>query len=164
MALDVALTHEFTPKQHAFASFLIDGVEKRKAAELAGYAKESADLEANRLLRHPAILAAVQIGIAKRLAIGAPMALSVIQDFALDTSMHPKIRLDAAKTLLDRAGHIAPKAVAQGQNAAKPLNEMSMAELRELADKLEGEISGRAKEVSSAKAAPAQPQTIDDIM
>jgi hypothetical protein len=39
-----------------------------------------------------------------------------------------------------------------------------MGELRELADKLEGEISGRAKDVSSAKAAPTNAQALDDIM
>lgn len=143
---------------------MIDGVDPRQAAELAGYAKEGADLEAKRLLRHPAILAAVQIGIARRLATGAPMALSVLQEFAMNQAMHPKIRLDAAKTLLDRAGYISPKAVAASNGASVPLNEMSMADLRTLADKLEGEIAGRAKEVSSAKAAPTKAQTLDDIM
>lgn len=164
MTLEIALQHQFTPKQDAFASFVIDGIAPRAAAELAGYAKDSADLEAKRLLRHPAILAVVQVGIARRLAIGAPMALSVLQDFALDPSMHPKIRLDAAKTLLDRAGHIAPKAVAAGQAGDVPLNEMTMTDLRALADKLEGEIAGRAKDVSSAKRAAQKAQTIDDIM
>lgn len=109
-------------------------------------------------------MATVQIMLAKRLAMNAPLAMNVLQELVTDKTMHPKLRLDAAKTILDRAGHIAPKAVAQGSKDAKPLNEMSMGELRELADKLEGEISGRAKEVSSAKAAPAKAQTIDDIM
>jgi hypothetical protein len=39
-----------------------------------------------------------------------------------------------------------------------------MPQLRELADKLEGEIAGRAKEVSSAKPAPSDTQAIDDII
>jgi hypothetical protein len=106
----------------------------------------------------------VQIGIAHDLAIGAVKANRVLQDFVADEKLDKRLRYACAKTILDRAGHIAPKAVAQGSTAAKPLNEMSMSELRELADKLENELSGRAKDVSSAKAAPAKAQTIDDIM
>lgn len=164
MTFDIVLSKTLTSKQHAFASNLIEGHEKRRAAELAGYAIEHADVEAKRLLRQPAIMAMVQIGIAQRLARCAPLAVNVLEDLVRDTTMHPKLRLDAAKAILDRSGHIAPKAVAASSSAVKPLNEMSMTELRELADKLEDELSGRAKDVSSATAAPVKAQSIDDIM
>lgn len=139
-------------------------MDKTLAAERAGYAADSAQTEAHRLLQQPHILAGVQIMIAKRLASGAPMALNVLQELIQNPAMHPKLRLDAAKDWLNRAGHIAPKAVAAGQAGDVPLNEMTMTDLRALADKLEGEIAGRAKDVSSAKRATQKAQTIEDIM
>jgi len=154
----------FTDKQAAFVENIVAGLDKRKAVLAAGYSENSAESALFQLLRQPLIMAAIQVGIAKRLAMGAPLALNVMLDLVSDPSMHPKLRLDAAKTILDRAGHIAPKAVAANQAGDVPLNEMSMTDLRALADKLEGEIAGRAKAVSSARAAPAKPQAIEDIM
>lgn len=46
--------------------------------------------------------------------------------------MPPKFRLEAAKTLLDRGGHIAPKARDDSVRQEKGLNEMSTEELRAL--------------------------------
>jgi hypothetical protein len=162
--LEVALAKNFTPLQKAFIGAYLAHGDKERAAIDAGYSADTANSIAYNLLRQPAIIAAVQIGIAHDLAIGAVKANRVLQDFVADEKLDKRLRYACAKTILDRAGHIAPKAVAQGSTAAKPLNEMSMSELRELADKLENELSGRAKDVSSAKAAPAKAQTIDDIM
>jgi hypothetical protein len=116
------------------------------------------------MVRQPAILAAVQIGIARDLAIGAAKSNRLLQAVVEDTSADLRLRVVCARDILNRAGHIAPKAVAAGSTAAKPLNEMSMTELRELADKLEDELSGRAKDVSSATAAPVKPQALEDII
>jgi hypothetical protein len=115
-------------------------------------------------MQQPAIIATVQMGVARRLAIGSGAALRVLQEFTVDETLDKRLRFACAKTLLDRAGHIAPKAIAASTGASVPLNEMSMSDLRTLADKLEGEIAGRAKDVSSAKPAPSKAQTIEDIM
>lgn len=164
MAFDIVVTRDFTDKQKAFVRAIIAGRDKTDAAIDAGYSKDTAREISWAMLQQPAIIAAIQVGVAKDLAIGAVVANRVLQDIAGDKTADPRLRVVCARDILNRAGHIAPKAVAQTSNAAKPLNEMSMGELRELADKLEGEISGRAKDVSSAKAAPTNAQALDDIM
>jgi phage terminase small subunit len=164
VAFDVVLNKDFTEKQKAFVEALVITGNQTQAAIAAGYAPDHAGKMASTMLRQPAILAAVQIGVARDLAKGAAMASRVLQDFAADKTLDPRLRVVCARDILNRAGHIAPKAVAASSTAAKPLNEMSMVELRELADKLEDELSGRAKDVSSAKPAPAKAQSIEDIM
>lgn len=164
MPMEIALVSKLTSQQAAFVQALILGGDKKSAAIIAGYAPEFANEIACGLVRQPQILAAVQIGVARDLSIGAVVANRVLQEFVADPSVDKRLRFACAKTILDRAGHIAPKAVAAGQAGELPLNEMSTTELRALADKLEGEISGRAKDVSSAKAAPRKPQVIEDIM
>jgi phage terminase small subunit len=164
MALDLAISKEFTPMQREFIEQVSRGVDPETAALAAGYTSESSKRVTYDMLRQPQILAAVQIAVARKLAIAAPIALKVLHDFAGDKTVDPRLRVVCARDILNRAGHIAPKAVAQVSNAAKPLNEMSMTELRELADKLEDELSGRAKDVSSATTAPVKPQALEDIM
>ena len=58
----------------------------------------------------------------------------------------------AAKTLLDRAGHIAPRA---NDNAGqdRPLNEMTRAELHALLARLESELASCAKPVAGNEGA-----------
>jgi hypothetical protein len=67
--------------------------------------------------------------------------------------------VDAAKTLLDRAGHIAPRAIVDKATHELSLHELSLGDLRQLAEKLEGEIAGRAKDISDA---PAETQAIEE--
>lgn len=164
MAFEMALTKEFTPSQQAFITEIAKGLDPEDAAIQSGYSPLSARVIAWDLLQQPQILAAVQIAVARQLAAAAPLALRVLKEFVADVTLDKRLRVVCAKTLLDRAGHIAPKAAAAGQAGDVPLNELSMADLRQLADKLEGEIAGRAKDVSSAKAAPRKPQAIEDII
>lgn len=153
-----------TEQQQTFVQAVAFGRDKTDAALEAGYSEVNATQYANFLLRQPNILAAVQIAIARELANAAPMALKLLRDTASNTEADPRLRVVCAKTILDRAGHIAPKAAAPGAAGVLPLNEMSMDDLRALADNLEGELAGRAKEVSSATAAPRKAQTIEDII
>jgi phage terminase small subunit len=164
LALEKSLSKTLTSQQQAFVELSASGIDIALAAEYAGYSKDRAQEEGKRLLRDPAIITAVHVAMARELAISAPVALRVLREFAGDAAVDKRIRLAAAKTLLDRAGWIAPKAVAASQGGVVPLNEMNMTQLRELADKLEGEIAGRAKEVSSATVAPSDTQAIDDII
>lgn len=164
MELGLVLRKEFTPQQRAFVDEIIGGSDIGEAAAKAGYGNENSGAIGSAMLQHPAILAAVQIGVAKQLALAAPVALKLLKRFVADETIDKRLRVVCAKTLLDRAGHIAPKAIAASSGAVVPLNEMTMTDLRALADKLEGEIAGRAKEVSSASKAAKQPQTIEDIM
>lgn len=164
--LEIALHHKFTEQQKAFASALVSGLSPVDSARAAGYTETTAPSAASTLMQQPAILAMVQIYAARELSLGAPGAIKLLRRFVddADGTWDPKIRLAAANSILNRAGHIAPKAAEQGKAGETPLNEMTMGELRDLADKLEGEIAGRAKEVSSTKPAPHVTQAIDDII
>lgn len=164
MAFEIALSKNLTSSQSLFCELLASGIERNEAARQCGYGTGNPHAEASRLMQQPAIIATVQMAVARRLAIGSGAALRVLQEFVADDKLDKRLRYACAKTLLDRAGHIAPKAAAASQGGTIPLNEMSMTDLRALADKLEGELATRAKPVSSAKAAPASPQTIEDIM
>lgn len=164
MSMELAIEKDMTTRQKAFVGLAGSGIDLQEAAKQAGYSESDIPTAVARLLRDPAIIAAVQIDVAKRLAIGSGIALRVLQEFAVDDTLDKRLRVVCAKTLLDRAGHIAPKAVAAAQGGETPLNEMSMTDLRALADKLSGEIAGRAKVVNSAKAAPVKTQAFDDLI
>jgi hypothetical protein len=161
---EMVLAHNFTEQQARFVERAADGLDLKDCALYAGYAESGAGDAATRLMREPAIVAAVQLAMARRLAVCAPASLRVLQDFVTDKTVDNRIRLAAAKTLLDRAGFIAPKAVDRTGEGRKALNVMNMDELRQERDRLEKEISDRAKPVSSAKAAPQDTQAIDDII
>lgn len=162
--MEMALSKTFTLSQKVFVEEIAAGADKNAAALKAGYSDARPDSEAWRLLQQPAILAAIQMAVSRRLAAGAGAAVRVLQDFLVDETLDKRLRVVCAKTLLDRAGHIAPKAAAAASGSSVPLNEMSMTDLRALADKLEGEIAGRAKDVSGASVAPKKAQTLEDIM
>lgn len=113
------------------------------------------------LLASPHIILALQIEIRRQLVADAPASFKVLRALRDNDDIAPKIRMDCAKTLLDRAGHVPPRAPLDKGNVAPPLHEMTTDELRGLADTLEGEIADRAKDVSSAPAAPVDTQDID---
>ena len=70
-------------------------------------------------------------------------------------TVSPKVRLDGAKILLERAGHVAPRPTLPADTGETPLHEMTTDELRALAGRLEDEIAGRAKVVPGAMAPAA---------
>lgn len=162
MAGELAKT--FTEQQQSFVALVSSGIDPTEAAAQSGYASNNGRVDAWRLMRQPAIVAAIHLEVARRLALGAPIALKFLQDTVQDSTVDKRLRAAIAKTLLDRAGYIPPRAAAPGNAGETPLNEMTMGELRTLADKLEGEIAGRAKPVSSASAAPKGTQAIEDII
>ena len=153
MASQQIATRQLTDKQTAFVAALIETGDAPTAAELAGFLDRPSK-EAWRLLRIPHVLAAVNAAVQIALAEDAPLARNLLRQYVKDPSMHPKIRLDAAKTLLDRAGHIAPKAKDPSAGHDKPLHEMSLEELRALVDRYEAELTGRAKLVSAERLDP----------
>lgn len=74
----------------------------------------------------------------------------------------PKLRVEAAKTVLDRVGVIAPRAEHQAIAGAEDLSAMTAAELRQfVAGGLE-ELARRAKPAEIPGTSPAQPIDIFD--
>lgn len=133
------------------------------AALRAGYAPATAKNAKSSVTRTPKLLAAVHLEVARRLQEGAPIALKVLVDLAKDEKAPAKLRLEASKAILDRAGHIAPRARALGDAGQKTLGEMSLDELKETQARLNSELAARAKPVN------AQPGTViehepDDLL
>jgi hypothetical protein len=159
MSKELATKFELTEMQAQFVHHVSEGIDPHRAVALAGYETSNAYSRAHDLLRAPHVLAAIHTEVRRKLVAGAPIALSVIERLVKDEATPPKIRLDAAKTLLDRAGHIAPRAIVDKGTHELVLNELSIGELRQLADKLESELAGRAKDVSGASDDPAGTQS-----
>jgi phage terminase small subunit len=105
-----------------------------EAARRAGYSVTSAREIGRQLLDKPHVRAAIDD--ANRAQISgklATKAVEVLEGILNDEQAAPKLRLDAAKTVLDRAGFIAPKAEERPPegSARKSINSMSVAELEQ---------------------------------
>jgi phage terminase small subunit len=121
-----------TEQQQRFvAEFVSNGGNGKQACVSAGYAAKSAHQEAYRLLRKPHVLDAVRKEQARVLGTMSAKALHVLDQLLGDTEISPAVRLDAAKTVLDRAGYVSARTPAHaiGSND-QPLNEMTPDELR----------------------------------
>lgn len=138
---------DLTEMQAAYVAHVVSGIEPAKAATLAGYANDGS-IVASELMRNPRILAAIHYETARRIGALAPVAVSVLETIANDDTAPKGVRVDAAKTLLDRAGHLPPKAASEGGSGRTPAG-MSTEELRALADELQRTIEARAKPVQS---------------
>lgn len=150
MGTDIQKRHDLTEKQTAFVQHVSDGVDPAAAAVLAGYGEAGAASEGSRQLRLTHVLAAIHSEARRKLVGGSPVALALLMRLMKDDKESSKIRLDAARTWLDRAGHIAPRAIADKSAHEAALHEMGLDDLRALAERLEAEIAGRAKDVSTA--------------
>ena len=51
----------------------------------------------------------MHIEVPRRLQASAPIATTVLNEIAADKTVSARVRVDAAKALLDRSGHVAPK-------------------------------------------------------
>lgn len=140
--------NDLTDKQAAFVEFMVASGDASASAERAGYQSHPSKA-AFELLKSANVLVALQLAVHRALVADAPVARAVILEIATNTTCAARVRLDAAKTLLDRAGHVAPRPREDESTANTPLHEMSTAELRELATRLEGEIAGRARPISA---------------
>jgi hypothetical protein len=72
-----------------------------------------------------------------------------------------RVRVDAAKTLLDRAGYQAPKQHEVGKE--KAVEEMSTAELHAFIDRTEAELASRATDVS-VPVSPTLDSQLSDLL
>jgi phage terminase small subunit len=152
-------TRQLTEMQTTFVRKMSETGDATESARRAGYRGSNAAAAAYDLMQLPHVLAALQIAVRRHLVTDAPMARRVTVEIAQNEDISPKVRLDAAKTLLDRAGHVAPRPRSEDDRTQTPLHEMTTDELRELATRLEGEIAGRAKEI-----APTSSDVVDDVI
>ena len=119
-----------TPQRAIFVKHLVDGVKQGKAAELAGY--RCPDAQASYLMRQPNVIEAIRRESARRLmGEGVPNALAFMVKAPLNEKLPGAVRFQAAKWVLENAGHglAAQRAQLGLPDFDKPLSEMTVQEL-----------------------------------
>ena len=146
-------TIDLPPQQAEFVRYILAGNRSVTAAELAGYV--GAEQASYRLLRSPAVMAALHEGIQRELESDAATNLKILRDIRDDKQAPARVRADIGVKLLGLAGHIQPRGKNEGPQ--KAISEMSQAELlsyidenQAAIDKAEAELMAKAKDVSPA--------------
>jgi len=127
------------------------GLPPKLAHKKAGYAESDGNY--NQVLAVPVVQAAIEIELRRELhGKIAPLALATLYEILRnrDKKYSERIRLDAAKIALDRAGFVPPKQSTPGSEDKAP-EAMSTAELQALVDKLTHELGDRAKPIEPAE-------------
>lgn len=93
--------------------------------------------------------AAVAAAVARLSTEGAPQAVAFLLAVLRDRSESTRLRVDVAKTILDRAGVIPPRASDAPDAVDKPLHRRSRGELAALIERAQSELSGRARVVNA---------------
>lgn len=120
-----------TDLQQAFVvEFVANGGTATKAAARAGYSQQSARQIASQLLNKPHIQEAIRWEQRKKLYGLGSKAMSVIESILSDEAAPAGVRLDAAKTVLDRCGLTAETAKTEQLQNSKTLKEMTANELQ----------------------------------
>lgn len=118
-------------QQRAFAeAYVLGNGNATQAAIAAGYSPASARQTASRLLHAPHVQEAIRR--AQALALRSRMAskaLGVLEKNMDDEGAPAGVRVDAAKTVLDRAGLAAARVPEHAEAMEKGLGEMSLIEL-----------------------------------
>lgn len=127
MANELSLREtNLTEKQQIFASWVAQGLDASKAAEIAGYTAPYS--EGSRTLALPHVQEAIRAEREILLVEIAGLAVKALREL-VGPNNPPAVRLRAAERSLDMAGHVAkPAAKAL---ADKTMGEMTAAELRE---------------------------------
>jgi phage terminase small subunit len=139
-----------TPLQERFVEQILEGHNTLQAATLAGVG--SPQVHAYRVASLPHVQAEIARQLGRRLANeAAPVAYSVLVKILRDENAASRVRVDAAKTLLDRAGFVPPRAPDPPGTTGKQLNEMSREELRAVLTVAEDRLAREATEVTPAR-------------
>jgi phage terminase small subunit len=142
--------NELTDKQKAFAQeYVRNGGDAAKAAKSAGYSAGNNGRIGFDLIRLPHVHALIRYEQA-RLLNGrlASVALATLESLMQDKDVSGAVRLDAAKTVLDRAGHISKAQARPESTGPKALTDMTV-------DELDAFIAAGAKAVDKARDAAA---------
>ncbi|MGO4677980.1 hypothetical protein AB4Z40_34460 [Bosea sp. 2YAB26] len=78
----------------------------------------------------------------------APKAVAILDEIMSDKNVSPKVRADACRAVLDRAGFSATATGKPPVGGGRALNEMSVTELREMLHALEQQRAEEAKIVN----------------
>ncbi len=140
-------TLKLSKKERAFVSALVEGGEPTAAALKSGYAESDAATAGWEMMHARRIAAAIDIEIKRALVAGAAVASRFLVKTVKDETAPAGVRVQAANSLLDRAGYVAPRQDAP-RDGSRPLTDQSIDELRTLVDRLERERGSSAKDVT----------------
>lgn len=148
--------------ERRFAAAYVQTADARAALRASGL-PEASGHTIRRLQYDPRIILAIQTEVAVRIKTeGAIIAQNVLIEIARDRDAAKGARVDAAKTLLDRAGHIAPRAEAQTKEG-RALADYSIDELRSLVSQLERDRGDQARTVN-APVSPVASLELSDML
>jgi len=124
---------EITDRARAFAEAYVNGPDTTgnaaASAVASGFSERAARQEGYRLLRHEGVRREIDRLVHDALADHAAAAVQLLGVVIRDERAPLKIRVEACKTVLDRAGHIAPRAGEPPKIGEKTIASMSIAEL-----------------------------------
>lgn len=124
---------EINDQQRAFVVALVDnGGNATQAAIAAGYSKVSARQQAHALLDKPHVTIALREEQRRALSRMSSQALRVLEGLLNDNKAPHRVRIDAAKIVLDRAGHMPRQEKPEEETSKKSLDQMSSEELYEV--------------------------------
>jgi hypothetical protein len=133
-------------KQAGMLADILAGIPPIEAARRQGYLEPH--VTAKRFMQRPDVLLAIKRdSIGQLVGEGVPLAISTLFTILKDEAAPARVRVDAAKTVLDRAGIAAARPAAPEKASEKALSEMSPNELRALISRLENEVAERAAPV-----------------
>ena len=144
-------------RQRRFVREIVSGRSIIDSARAAGYGESVA----YRVRRQPAVAAAIEAELYFRLRTeAAPLALDTVIDLVKNATSE-RVKLDASRVILDRAGFVPPTKTASDDGQQKQLADMSQEELKAAMDKTEAEIDQIEAELA-ARATPVNaPNGID---
>ncbi len=119
--------HLIFGKQSSPAVFAEYG-DPRKAAIEAGYPRATAEAIGRELLDRPNIALGIARAARPRLMRSLPMALTTL-DYLAEKAVSERVRLEAAKAIVDRCGLVPPKPHTEREDDI-PLHEMTLEELQ----------------------------------
>lgn len=120
---------DFTERQQIFMNEYLEGRTQTEAARRAGY--KQPEQQAWNLLRVPKIAAYIRAEQARKLATdGVRVGINTLLSIAQDEAAPKAARVQAANSLLDRAGLTARVAEAAQGLHERPLSEMTIHELQ----------------------------------
>ena len=149
-------------RQAEFARRFAEYGDPRKAAIEAGYPPANAEAIGRELLDRPNIALGIARAARPRLMRSLPMALTTL-DYLADKAVSERVRLEAAKAIVDRCGLVPPKPHAEREGDI-PLHEMTLEELQaKIAGwmaQAENDRASRAKDITPASPDPADAEPL----
>lgn len=137
------------------------GANNLAACLAAGYKTTNPDATVRSVLRSPQALAALHIEMQRLIQEDATVARRVLAEMLANPNTSDKIRSDIAVKMLDRAGHIPPRARQADGAGDKTLNEMTLDELKATQERLQNEILNRARTVNALPTPSSDDQDVD---